>query len=108
MGCRVVDGNCSAVDLGLCSVGTGELQMELGRGVVWSFEFPVDALRGGVEDECEEGSKIRYKNRVDTNCCSFMITEVGYEPGHYKSTKWEQMREMFREYRIQPLIYCKG
>lgn len=90
VGCRVEDGNCSAVDLELCSVGTGELQMELGRGVV-CFEFPIDALRGGVEDECEEGSKIRHKNRVDTNCYSFMITEVGYEPGHYKSTKWEQM-----------------
>lgn len=67
------------------------VEMDLSRGVVWSFEFPTDALCGGVEDECEEGSKIRYKNRVDTNCYSFMINEVGYEPGYYKSTMWEQM-----------------
>lgn len=59
--------------------------MELSRGVVWRSELPRDVLCGDVEDECEEGSTIRYKNRVDTNCYSSMIDEVGYKPGHYKS-----------------------
>lgn len=61
------------------------LAVELSRGVVWCSELPRDVLCGDVEDECEEGSKVRYKNRVDTNCCNSMIDEVGYKPGHYKT-----------------------